>query len=149
MTTLVATPAKADAPGGSMRSDSHSRDVNPDFWEMNVGPDLKTLLYPTHVYSASEILSRPCPVPNSPGVYAWYFDAPLPLIDMTGCHRVDGRALLYVGISPKAHLATGLPVARRCGNARFNTAPNTGLPPSINAKYQTKARRKWHPIHIQ
>jgi hypothetical protein len=69
---------------------------------MNVSPDVKSLLYPMHAYSASEILSRPWPVPNSPGVYAWYFDAPLPLINMTGCHRHDGRALLYVGISPKA-----------------------------------------------
>jgi hypothetical protein len=76
---------------------------------MNVSPDVKPLLYPTHLYSASEILSYPCPVPNSPGVYAWYFDAPLPLIDMTGCHRVDGRALLYVGISPKAPSLKGPP----------------------------------------
>jgi hypothetical protein len=69
---------------------------------MNVGPDVNPLLYPTYVYSGPEILSRPCPVPNSPGVNAWYFDAPLPLIDMTGCHRVAGRILFYVGISPKA-----------------------------------------------
>jgi len=65
---------------------------------MDVSPDVKPLLDPTHLYSATEILSRPCPMPNSPGVYAWYFDAPLPLIDMAGCHRVDGRALLCVGI---------------------------------------------------
>ena len=76
---------------------------------MNVNPDVKSLLYPTHVYSASEILSHPCPVPNSPGVYAWYFDVPLPLIYMTGCHRVDGRTLLYVGISPKAPSLKGSP----------------------------------------
>ena len=65
-------------------------------------PDIQSLLHPNHLYTSSEVLSRPCPVPNSPGVYAWYFDAPLPLIDMTVCHRIDGRALLYVGISPKA-----------------------------------------------
>jgi hypothetical protein len=75
---------------------------------MDVSPDIKPLLQPTRLYSAAEILSRPCPVPNSPGVYAWYFDAPLPLIDVTGCHRVDGRALLYVGISPKAPSRKGL-----------------------------------------
>jgi hypothetical protein len=86
---------------------------------MDISPDVKPLLHPTHFYSAPEILSRPCPVPNSPGVYAWYFDAPLPLIDMTGCHRVDGRALLYVGISPKAPSLKGPPSRRRaCREAR-------------------------------
>jgi hypothetical protein len=76
---------------------------------MDVGQDVKPLLYPTHVYSASEILSRPCPVPDTPGVYAWYFGVPLPLIDMTRCHQVDGRTLLYVGISPKAPPLKGNP----------------------------------------
>jgi GIY-YIG catalytic domain len=69
---------------------------------MDFSPDIQSLLHPKHLYTSSEVLSRPCPVPNSPGVYAWYFDAALPLIDMMGCHRIDGRALLYVGISPKA-----------------------------------------------
>ena len=50
----------------------------------DVSRDIKPFLYPRHLYSALEILSRPCPVPNSSGVYAWYFDAPLPLIDMKG-----------------------------------------------------------------
>jgi hypothetical protein len=76
---------------------------------MNVSPDVNPLLYPAHLYSSSEILTKPCPVPNSPGVYAWYFDATLPLIDMTGCHQVDGHTLLYVGISPKAPSLKGPP----------------------------------------
>jgi hypothetical protein len=78
------------------------------------------LMYPKHLYSASEILSHPCPVPNLPGVYAWYFDAPLPLIDMTGCHRVDDRALLYVGISPKAPSLRG-PTSRSTLRKRIRT----------------------------
>ena len=48
-------------------------------------------------------------MPASPGVYAWYFDAPLPLINITACHRIDGGALLYVGISPKAPSLNKLP----------------------------------------
>jgi hypothetical protein len=74
-----------------------------------VSPEVKLLLYPAHLYSAPEILIRHCPVPNSPGVYAWYFDAPPPLIDIAGCHRMNGRALLYVGISPKAPSRNGPP----------------------------------------
>jgi hypothetical protein len=62
---------------------------------------IQRLLHPKHLYTASEVLRRPSPVPTSPGVYAWYFDAPLPWIDVTACHRIDGCVLLYVGISPK------------------------------------------------
>jgi hypothetical protein len=35
-----------------------------------------------------------------PGVYAWYFDRPPPLVSTAGCHALDGYQLLYVGISP-------------------------------------------------
>jgi GIY-YIG catalytic domain len=59
------------------------------------------LLHPARLYSALDIASRPCPVPTSPGVYAFYFNEPPPGIDTSGCHRVDQRALLYVGIAPK------------------------------------------------
>jgi hypothetical protein len=44
---------------------------------------------------------RKTPVPRSPGVYAWYFDLVPPAINAGGCHVLDGRTLLYVGISPK------------------------------------------------
>jgi hypothetical protein len=87
---------------------------------MNVSQDVSSLLYPTHLYSASEILARPCPVPNSSGVYAWYFDALLPLIDMACSHRADGRALLYVGISPKAPSLRG-PASRSTLRRRIRT----------------------------
>jgi hypothetical protein len=82
---------------------------------------IQHLLYPKHLYTASEVLCRPCPVPTSPGVYAWYFDAPVPLIDSTGCHRIDGRALLYVGISPKAPSLKGLPPSRSTLRKRILT----------------------------
>ena len=76
---------------------------------MHFSADIQTLLHPKHLYTSSEALSRPCLVPNSPGVYAWYFDAPLPLIDIQRCHRINGRVLLYVGISPKAPPLKGTP----------------------------------------
>jgi hypothetical protein len=59
------------------------------------------LLHPDRLYSASDIGSRPCPVSASPGLYAFYFKEAPPGIDTRGCHRVDQRALLYVGIAPK------------------------------------------------
>jgi len=34
------------------------------------------LLHPARLYSASDILSKPCPVPPLPGVYAFYFNEP-------------------------------------------------------------------------
>jgi hypothetical protein len=59
------------------------------------------LLRPDRLFGASDITIRPCPVPASPGVYAFYFSEPPPGIDTSGCHRVDQHALLYVGIAPK------------------------------------------------
>jgi hypothetical protein len=76
---------------------------------MDFSADIQSLLHPKRRYTSSEVLSRPSPVPNSPGVYAWYFDAPLPLIDLQRCHRIDGHVLLYVGISPRAPSLTGPP----------------------------------------
>ncbi len=88
---------------------------------MHFSPDIQTILHPTHLYTASEVLSRPCPVPNSSGVYAWYFDAPLPSIDVTDCYRLDGRALLYVGISPKAPPRNGAAASRSTLRTRIRT----------------------------
>jgi hypothetical protein len=59
------------------------------------------LLRPDRLFGASDITIRPCPVPASPGVYAFYFSEPPPGIDASGCHGVDQHALLYVGIAPK------------------------------------------------
>jgi hypothetical protein len=61
------------------------------------------------------------PVPRSPGVYAWYFDVPPPLIDIKACHRIEGRALLYVGISPRAPSRNGLHPNRSTLRKRIQT----------------------------
>jgi len=50
---------------------------------------------------ATDFLSRPCPIPASPGVYAWYFDVVPPDVPAEGCHQALDHTLLYVGISPK------------------------------------------------
>jgi hypothetical protein len=59
------------------------------------------LLHPERLYGALDVASRPCPVPASPGVYAFYFNEPPPGIDTSSVHRVGQHALLYVGIAPK------------------------------------------------
>lgn len=61
---------------------------------------LSPLLSPTKLWSRAEILQRPCPVPDRPGVYAWYFKQIPPLVPMEGCITWQGLTLLYVGISP-------------------------------------------------
>jgi hypothetical protein len=83
---------------------------------------IQRLLHPKHLYKASEVLSRSSQVlPTSPGVYAWYFDARIPLIDVTDCHRVDHCALLYVGISPKAPPQNGKSPSRSTLRKRIRT----------------------------
>ena len=68
------------------------------------------VLNPERVWTRSEVLGRPSPVPRSPGIYGWYFDElPDPAIDATGCVVRGSAALLYVGISPKAPPANGRP----------------------------------------
>lgn len=66
-----------------------------------------TLIHPTHLFSAPEVLDKPPPVPKSPGVYAWYFDEVPPRVPTEGCHQVRGHTLLYVGIAPKAPPTSG------------------------------------------
>ena len=65
------------------------------------------LLRPTRLWSRTDVLSRPSPVPLAPGVYAWWMkEVPMGL-DTAGCLTKDELTLLYVGISPKRPSATG------------------------------------------
>jgi hypothetical protein len=63
---------------------------------------VRELLQPAALHTRQEVLTRPCPVPASPGVYAWYFDEAPPGVPLDGCHRHGSEVLFYVGISPKA-----------------------------------------------
>ena len=61
---------------------------------------METLIDPHHLYSRSEVLSKPSPVPDVSGIYAWYF-CEIPGITPTeGCLASGTKTLLYVGISP-------------------------------------------------
>ena len=65
---------------------------------MNIFEELTN---PKTLYSRSEILTKPCPVPQNRGLYAWYFINIPPLVISEGCIKKDEKTLLYAGISPK------------------------------------------------
>ena len=55
---------------------------------------------PERLYSRSEVLSKPSPVPTESGLYAWYFADIPSAVPVEGCLKSDGKTLLYLGISP-------------------------------------------------
>jgi GIY-YIG catalytic domain len=79
------------------------------------------LLSPDRLYTASEIGNRPCPVPATAGVYAFYFDEPPPGIDSKDCHRINQHALLYIGIAPKATPLNGRTASKSHLRKRLQT----------------------------
>jgi len=68
---------------------------------------------PARLWAREEVLARPSPVPATPGIYAWYFPPLSIAVDGSGCVEVDGRRLLYVGISPTPPPADGTAASRQ------------------------------------
>ena len=68
---------------------------------------IKALISTQKLWSRMVILTRPCPVPRQPGVYAWYFKDISPLVPTGGCVTWQGLKLLYVGISPLSKNSQG------------------------------------------
>jgi hypothetical protein len=62
---------------------------------------IKSLTKSHNLYSRSEVLSKPSPVPAVSGAYAWFFREIPEIAPTDGCVAKDGLTLLYVGISPK------------------------------------------------
>ena len=71
----------------------------PDGTELDM---VEALLRPARLCTGAQARGRHCPIPSTAGVYAWYFNPPPTGVPTDGCHRYDGRVLLYAGISPKA-----------------------------------------------
>ena len=61
---------------------------------------MSALVSPQKLWSRSGVLTRPCPVPTKPGIYAWYFDDIPPIVPIDGCVTWGKLTLLYIGISP-------------------------------------------------
>lgn len=74
---------------------------------------LAQLLYPERIWSRTECLTHPSPVPAVPGVYAWYFRELPPHAPADGCYRLDGLTLLYIDISPRRPPKNGAHVSRQ------------------------------------
>ena len=87
----------------------------------NMSNKAQQLLNPDWLYTASEIGTRPCPVPATAGVYAFYFDGPPPGIDSKDCHRINQHALLYIGIAPKAPPLNGRSASKSHLRKRLRT----------------------------
>jgi hypothetical protein len=72
--------------------------------------EIATLLTPSRLWTRAEVLlARPCPVPATAGIYAWFFDSFPKGIPTERLVRCAGFALLYVGISPKRPSEAGSP----------------------------------------
>lgn len=62
---------------------------------------VQRILHPDRLVTSMDALSRSAPIPKSPGVYGWYFDAAPGGVPIDNGHRLGGRVLLYSGISPR------------------------------------------------
>lgn len=71
------------------------------------------LLSPERAYSRDEVRASDSPIPQSPGVYAWYFDELPPGVPGQGCNANDFGLLLYVGIAPRLPPTNGRPASRQ------------------------------------
>ena len=80
-----------------------------------------SLLNPSRLWTRSEVLTRPCPVPREPGVYAWYFRCIPPGVPTSGCHTYQDLTLLYTGISPRHPPANGSPRPSKTCFIAFDT----------------------------
>ncbi|MFC7677094.1 GIY-YIG nuclease family protein [Mycolicibacterium sp. GCM10028919] len=61
----------------------------------------------------AEVFAEPCPVPEAPGAYGWWFRDVPGSIDTSGCQQRDGLTLLYVGISQGPPPANGKPRSKQ------------------------------------
>jgi hypothetical protein len=62
---------------------------------------MKELISPHKVYTRLEVLDKNCTIPNTRGLYAWFFKTIPPLVQVDNCIVKDNLTLLYAGISPK------------------------------------------------
>jgi hypothetical protein len=65
------------------------------------------------MFTRTDVLASPCPVPAEPGVYGWWFRRPPKPLDTSACLTRDGCILLYTGISPKAPPTNGRAPSRQ------------------------------------
>jgi hypothetical protein len=72
------------------------------------------------MYSRGDVLAGPSPVPAQAGVYGWWFRELPPLVVADACRQLQGRRLLYAGISPTRPPQSGRPPSRQNLRGRIN-----------------------------
>ena len=70
---------------------------------------------PGHLSSSKDVSENPAIVPNTKGIYGWYFDI-LPPDTPKGSVSVDGHTLLYIGIAGAAPDSRSTLRKRICSN---------------------------------
>jgi hypothetical protein len=82
---------------------------------------IEQLTHPTRLWSRAEVLVRPSPVPQRPGIYAWYFRNLSGCVDPTNCVSFKDSTLLYMGISPKEPSQNGERSSRQTLRSRIRS----------------------------
>jgi hypothetical protein len=75
--------------------------------------EIGSFVTPARLFSRADVLVRPSPVPDVPGVYGWWFRRWPALAAAGGCCQHDGLSLLYAGISPDRPPANGRAASRQ------------------------------------
>jgi len=107
--TAAGTALRSSAARRASRADGHSPRAGTPISAASAG----------RLYTRDQVLTRPCPVPVEPGVYAWYFDRPPGGTPLENVHSVNGWSLLYVGISPRAPRPDGTSASRQSLRSRL------------------------------
>ena len=89
---------------------------------------------PSRVWSRSEVLGPPSPVPKASGIYAWYFREIPGCLPTDGCVGVNGHTLRA---SRRVGVAFGSESATTC--AAMRKAPRCGRSGVAGAYVQTLA----------
>ena len=86
----------------------------------------QNLLRPKKLLSCEEVFTTPCPIPQEPGLYGYYFARVPRSVPTEGCVDVLGNKLLYVGIAPTKPPQNGrAPSTQRlCHRIRFHYRGN-------------------------
>lgn len=87
---------------------------------------LRSLLHPKKLWSGHEVFASPCPVPQEPGLYAFYFGEVPSTVPTDDCIDVLGNKLLYVGIAPTKPPQNGRAPSnqRLCHRVRYHYRGN-------------------------
>ena len=83
--------------------------------------EFDTILRPANLWSPTEVLNSPSPVPRLAGLYGWYFADPPPSVPLQDCIYSHGRWLLYVGICPAGPPPANAEPTRRTLRERLRT----------------------------